>query len=420
MDPTNTSVISPLPGTQSNFINPPDQLAAVYVVSALVLALPTIGVSARLFVKLFVVSGHRIEDYLSYFAFATFISYVAVILHLSEMGLTRHLYDITLAQIPNILYWTNIVYCMYAVPTAAAKLSVLFQLKSIFTTGTRNVVYWVIVVSIVINIIFYTGLFFSYVFQCWPRDKIWLGDAVAGKCTDAAQVNLSSGILNIISDVEALLIPTWAIWHLSMPIKRKLAALSVFGVSLIAIGIGIGGIYIRIVLLTDIDETWWLTKLALIVTTEISVVIFVGCMPYFSRLYHHFRGPGPARNTTKSSKAGIVTIGSSGKTGKSRKSDKLTHTLAKYIAPRGVGMTTLGSQGSFGEEDEFELRKHVASTATAGVAAPVTYTQMEDIESGGRAVVSNPNGAQNNILKTSQVDQTYARRPEDDWNRRGL
>lgn len=88
------------------------------------------------------------------------------------------------------------------------------------------------VVSIVINIIFYLGLFFSYVFQCWPREKIWLGDTVEGKCTDAIQVNLSSGVLNIISDVEALLIPAWAIWHLSMPIKRKLAAFVVFGVSL--------------------------------------------------------------------------------------------------------------------------------------------------------------------------------------------
>jgi hypothetical protein len=87
------------------------------------------------------------------------------------------------------------------------------------------------VVSIIINSIFYAGLLFSYVFQCWPRKKIWLGDAVAGKCTDAIQVNLSSGILNIISDVEALLIPTWAIWHLSLSFKRKLAALSVFGVS---------------------------------------------------------------------------------------------------------------------------------------------------------------------------------------------
>jgi hypothetical protein len=142
---TTTSVILPPPGTQSNFINPVDQLTAVYVTSGIVLALPTIGIAARLFVKLVVVPGsHRIEDYLSYFAFASFVSYVTVILHLSGMGLTHHMYDISVAQIPNLLYWINIVYCMYSIPTAAAKLSVLFQLRSIFTTGTKNAVYWVI------------------------------------------------------------------------------------------------------------------------------------------------------------------------------------------------------------------------------------------------------------------------------------
>jgi acyl transferase domain-containing protein len=64
-------------------------LAAVYITSALVLALPVIGVSARLFVKLFVVPGHRIEDYLSYFALTAFVPYDAVILHLSGMGWER-------------------------------------------------------------------------------------------------------------------------------------------------------------------------------------------------------------------------------------------------------------------------------------------------------------------------------------------
>ncbi|CAG9981890.1 unnamed protein product [Clonostachys byssicola] len=394
MDPTNTSVISPPPGTSSNFVDPPDQLAAVYVTSALVLVLATVGLSARLFVKLFIIPGNRVEDWLSYLAYASFVAYVAVIIHLSRMGLTRHMYDITLAQIPSILYWTNIVYCIYSVPTAAAKLSVLFQLKSIFTTGARNSIYWVIVVSIVINIIFYLGLFFSYVFQCWPREKIWLGDTVEGKCTDAIQVNLSSGVLNIISDVEALLIPAWAIWHLSMPIKRKLAAFAVFGVSLIAIGTGIGGMYIRVVLLTNIDQTWWLTKLAMIVTTEISIVMFVGCMPFISRLYHHFRGPSLHATTAaaSSSKGGVLTFGASGgKTG----DGKLSRTVAKYMGSRGAGMTTLGSRGGGNSEDELELRGHVA---------------MEDVERGDRAPSSH------NIYKTSR-GQTYTTRTED-WRGR--
>ncbi|KAF2438379.1 hypothetical protein P171DRAFT_467114 [Karstenula rhodostoma CBS 690.94] len=420
-DPTTTPVIDPPNGTESNFIDPVDQLTAVYVTSGIVLALATIGIAARLFVKLVVVPGsHLIEDYLSYFAYASFVSYCAVILHLTGMGLTHHMYDVSVAQISNLLYWINIVYCMYSIPTAAAKLSVLFQLRSIFTTGRKNAIYWVIVGSIVVNAIFYTGLFFSYVFQCWPREKIWLGDAVAGKCTDAIQVNLSSGVLNIISDVEALLIPTWAIWHLSLSTKRKLAALSVFAVSLIAIAIGIGGMYIRVILLTNIDQTWWLTKLALLVTAEISIVIFVGCMPSFSRLYHHFRGTGPsAKTTTKSAKAGLVTYGSSDKQGKSGKSSKLSNTMARYMGTGGTGMTTLDTQDGFDNDDTLELREHATSTVNAGCATtPETFTKMDELENGGQRPVSNANGAQNHIWKTSQVRQTYSRLSDDEWKNR--
>uniref|UniRef100_A0A0B7KBB2 Integral membrane protein n=1 Tax=Bionectria ochroleuca TaxID=29856 RepID=A0A0B7KBB2_BIOOC len=328
MDPTNTPVISPPPGTSSNFVDPPDQLAAVYVTSALVLVLATGGLSARLFVKLFIIPDNRIEYWLSYLAYASFIAYVAVLLHLSRMGVTRHI----------ILYWTNVVYCIYSVPTAAVKLSVLFQVKSI-----RKSIYWV-------------------------RAAIWLGDTVEGKCTDAIQ----------------------AIWHLSMPVKRKLSAFAVFAVSLIAIGTGIGGMYIRVVLLSNIDQTWWLAKLAMIVTTEISIVMFVGCMRFIPRLYHHFRGPSLHTTTTaSSSKGGVQTFGGSGdKTG----DGKLSRTVAKYMGSRGAGMTTPGSRGGGASEDELELRRH------------------EDVERG--------DGAQSNhnIYQTSR-GHTYTTRTED-WRGR--
>lgn len=155
-------------------------------------------------------------------------------------------------------------------------------------------------------------------------------------------------------------------------------------------------------------------------TAEISIVIFVGCMPSFSRLYHHYHGTGPsAKTTTKSSKAGLVTFGSSENKGKSRKNGNLSNTMARYMGTRGTGMSTLGSQGGFDNDDMVELHTHATSTANVGGAAtPETFTQMDDMENGGQAAVSNPSGAQNHIWKTSQVRQTYSRLSDDEWNRR--
>ena len=149
-------------------------------------------------------------------------------------------------------------------------------------------------------------------------------------------------------------------------------------------------------------------------TAEISIVIFVGCMPSFSRLYHHFRGTGPsAKITTKASKAGLVTFGSSENKGKSGKNGKLSNTMARYMGTSGTGLTTLGSQSGFDNEDTLELRTHATSTANAGGAAsPETFTQLDDLENGSQT-------AQNHIWKTSQVRQTYAKLSDEERNRRG-
>jgi hypothetical protein len=126
------------------------------------------------------------------------------------------------------MYYVNILYCVYSPTTLPAKLSVLFQIKRIFTTPERDIVYWVVWASIIFNTIFYSGLFFTYVFTCWPREAIWN----PGRCISAVSSNMAAGVLNLISDVEALLLPAWAIWHLHMPVERKMAVFAVFSVGM--------------------------------------------------------------------------------------------------------------------------------------------------------------------------------------------
>jgi hypothetical protein len=118
--------------------------------------------------------------------------------------------------------------------------------------------------------------------------------------------------------------------------------------------------------------------------------MFVGCMRFIPRLYHHFRGPSLHTTTTaSSSKGGVQTFGGSGdKTG----DGKLSRTVAKYMGSRGAGMTTPGARGGGASEDELELRRH------------------EDVERG--------DGAQSNhnIYQTSR-GHTYTTRTED-WRGR--
>ncbi|KAI9683714.1 MAG: hypothetical protein M1822_005904 [Bathelium mastoideum] len=264
MDPNDTPALPAPEGLLSNFVDPPTLMPTVIVTCTVVLASVTAFVYARLFTKSYIVREHHIEDYLSYFAWTGIVTYTGILIYIEKYGFARHQWDLSMAMFEHIMYYINVIDCIYGPTTMAAKLSVLFQIKRIFAVAKKDVVYWVVTFSILLNLIFYTGLFLSYVFQCWPRQKIW-NPTVPGKCVSPSKSNLASGILNLISDVEALLLPTWPIWHLKLSFKRKLVAYAVFGFGSIACAIGVAGIYFRVLLLERPDFTWICTKAAMLV-----------------------------------------------------------------------------------------------------------------------------------------------------------
>lgn len=232
MDLDTTPALTPPGHLLPNFINPPTLMVPVTATCVLVFILPTVFIIIRIFTKSYLTAGHHVEDWLSYFAWAGLVTYTSILFYVEDYGFARHQWDLSVRQFRHTLYFLNILYCIYSPTTLAAKLSILFQIKRIFAAGSKNTIYWVTVASIVANVIFYTALFFSYVFECWPRERIWNPD-VPGRCVSAVSSNLVSGILNVVSDLEALFLPAWALWHLRMPIKRKLTAYAVFSIGLV-------------------------------------------------------------------------------------------------------------------------------------------------------------------------------------------
>ncbi|KAF2743451.1 hypothetical protein M011DRAFT_410590 [Sporormia fimetaria CBS 119925] len=281
--------MTPPAGKMPNYTNPPTLMPAVIATAVVVLTLMTVCVAARAFVKIVILRKHYVEDWLCYWAWAGVVTYTGIFIYIADYGFARHQYDVSVAMFRHIMYYCNILYCVYSPTTLPAKLSVLFQIKRIFTTREKNIVYWVVWLSIIANIIVYTGLFFSYVFSCWPREAIW-NSSVQGECISSVSSNFAAGILNFISDLEALLLPAWGIWHLNMPVQRKLAVFAVFGVGSIACAIGMIGIYFRVILLKTPDFTWLCTKAAILVISEMSTVVIVGCFPSLPRFYHYVRG----------------------------------------------------------------------------------------------------------------------------------
>ena len=113
-----------------------------------------------------------------------------------------------------------------------AKFSVLLQLMRIFRGTRKTSIHWAIQVLIVANFLFYTAIFFAFIFACVPRSKLW-EPTLPGKCISVNGSIVATSAANIISDFSILLLPIFAIWKLKLPLKRKVAIGAVFGTGIL-------------------------------------------------------------------------------------------------------------------------------------------------------------------------------------------
>jgi hypothetical protein len=108
----------------------------------------------RACVNAYVAKACHIENYLSYITYVGCIAYTAAIVHAETVGMARHMWDISIATFTQISYVRNIVLLCYTATSGLAKTVVFLQLKKIFTTGPRGVVFWVNAGSLTDNALF--------------------------------------------------------------------------------------------------------------------------------------------------------------------------------------------------------------------------------------------------------------------------
>jgi hypothetical protein len=174
------------------------------------------------------------------------------------------MWDLTFEQMPAIGKHFYAMFILSLLCQLSAKLSVLFQIKRIFTTKQRGLLWWVTWASIALNILGYAGLTFTAIFQCRPIQKSW-NPSLPGSCIPRAVNNLGSPIINIVSDSGALLLPIIGVWHLQMDTWRKIGILAVFGVASVALVISIIGLRFRIAIAHQPDFTWLITRTSIMV-----------------------------------------------------------------------------------------------------------------------------------------------------------
>lgn len=112
------------------------------------------------------------------------------------------------------------------------KLSILLQFMRIFVPHMKGIAYYIIQITIWLNLFYYLAATLVSICTCIPRRKIW-EPWTPGRCLDISKVICVSSIINVISDVMILMIPLFCVSSLQMPLKQKIGISVVFATAIL-------------------------------------------------------------------------------------------------------------------------------------------------------------------------------------------
>ncbi|KAI4212864.1 MAG: hypothetical protein L6R36_009472 [Xanthoria steineri] len=213
----------------------PDQ-AGVYVCSVLVAVVPGNLLCLRLYTKLRILRRSDWTDYLTVIAYLMLIAMLAMGRFCLSAGGGAHQWNITLEQFHRVVFWAWVNEILYSPVISIIKTVILLQYIRLFAPN-RSVdpllffASWTLIALIVL---WNFACFWVSIFACSPVEKFWNTLITDGKCLNFSLNILLTCLFNIITDVVILILPSRAVWRLRIPLKKKFAIVSLFGIGLIA------------------------------------------------------------------------------------------------------------------------------------------------------------------------------------------
>lgn len=123
--------------------------------------------------------------------------------------------------------WFNIVSIHYGVTICFVKLTILRLYRRVFSPVRHGLFDVAIVALVVFTVGFYLATNLAKIFQCTPREKIWVS-GLPGSCIDISTLLNVSGIVNTVTDFVILLLPIKAISNLNLVARKKVTVVLVF------------------------------------------------------------------------------------------------------------------------------------------------------------------------------------------------
>ncbi|KAF4627989.1 hypothetical protein G7Y89_g10161 [Cudoniella acicularis] len=284
----NGPALAPPPGVVPNLEHPPNNDLAIHIPFAVFLALVTIAVFGRMYIRFIHLKQPFIGDYLVLLGYAFFLTEYALVYRMTIVpGSFVHQWNVRMRDLTEYLHIIFISSVIYNFTILPVKVAVLLEWLRIFSpTGTRNLVFWASHFLIWANVIFYMSTVIALNVSCTPYEFIW-NKLIPGNCkaVDYKLTDLSVSVFNFTSDVLILLIPQHAIWKLQMLSRKKIGVSLVFAIGLFACGAALARLVETVKHQESMDFTYTFTSVQLCSGVEMTCAFLVICVPSFPKAF---------------------------------------------------------------------------------------------------------------------------------------
>ncbi|KAK8128778.1 hypothetical protein PG984_009886 [Apiospora sp. TS-2023a] len=352
---TRIPAMPPPPGATSNFDHPVTLVSKNNIAMFIALPLFVTSFGLRCYVRLYRKRVWLLEDWMA------LLAWIGTVCHCSTGAATmahyggRHSWDITKEQAQEASYWFMVNSIIYGVAICTVKLTILCLYRRVFSPSRSGLFDASIVALMVLLVGFYTATCLAKIWQCVPREKIWI-TSLPGKCINISSLFDASGIVNTATDFGILLLPVKAVWNLNLKRRQKATVVLVFTFGISGPAFSLAALLVRLNGANNPDKSWVHPEIIIWALAELTAGVLCFSVPELGLLLRGKAKTGPSKSIVEphQQNTGSTYLNRSDKNGK-----RQPHGFATVISSRvgragkSRGLGTMNS-GTYYELDERE------------------------------------------------------------------
>ncbi|KAK3386835.1 hypothetical protein B0H63DRAFT_468466 [Podospora didyma] len=273
-----------------------------------VVALSTLFVCARIFVRGYLMRKLQIDDYIIIVSMLCAWTCVGISLEAVRWGNGRHFDTLNLDQMQNAVKWTIFGFPAGIMSFSLPKFAVVALLTRLLNPSRMHRIFlWSMVglCQIVLG-----GCIVILFAQCTPSASQWDFSITGAKCWDKwllVKYSMVAGGFSAFTDLYLAIYPTVVLFKLHLELKKKIALCIALGIGSISTVVAIYKTT-RIPSLASPDFSWDTSDLVIWTIVEGSTIIIASCIPLLQPLVDFASG---RRYTNPSKSGGYKHYGSS-------------------------------------------------------------------------------------------------------------